>query len=163
MDKSVTKTEVLEYGVRFYKRGAYDVRCLIDDTKTPMYCAMDIAAMTGYIAPSKALSRTPFPKKKMQVSWKSGKRTGVVQCWFFTKENALKFMRKGMADQEAVKWFQNEVVPAFEGIPAQARKAEIADVKRDEKREGGGVEKILAQLDKIILEAALAKQGLLEI
>lgn len=80
----------------FTDKSKRQVRVIYEQDGTPLFCGNDIAAAAGYKAPGKAVSqnRRKIEAVKCYVDWQNETKRGKVQTYFFTAENALKFMNK---------------------------------------------------------------------
>lgn len=160
------RTENLEHGMRIFCDNTHELRVVHAEDGTILYCAIDIAALMGYVAPSKVVARTNVEKRKAIVPWTSEIKNGVARTWCFTKESAVKFMRMGKPCDGLIAWFTNEVVPIAEKSLPTATENEILQFPTKGATEAPKVsqdhiQQLIAKLDRIILDAVLIKSELM--
>ena len=163
---NTTRTESIDRGVRIYRDDTHELRVVYAENGTPLYCAIDIAALMGYVTPSKVVTRTTFEKYKAVVPWESENKVGIAKTWCFTKESAIKFMRTGKPCDGLIAWFTNEVVPIAEKTVHTAPEKETSQSPTKGATEAPKVsqdhiQQLIAKLDRIILDAVLVKSELM--
>jgi len=142
------------------------------------YCANDIAACGGYLAPHKVAKRFPPEyKTKLPVPWVSKKRRGTTEAFCLSKEHLPKFLERINADEGLRDWLFNSVMPKAE---ANLRTYEDEDVDVDigpqfntnaiacreesagafDKNKESQVDLLIKSLDRIITDAVLLKNEL---
>ena len=164
----LTRTESMDHGVRVFRDDTHELRVVFMEDRTPLYCAIDIASLMGYVAPSKVVTRSPLEKHKAVVPWVSEKKVGMTKTWCFTKENAIKFMRTGRPCNELVTWFTSEVVPIAEKSRHTEAKKETSQLPTIEAKEAPrgtqeNIQKLMDKLDRIIFDAVMVKAELMNV
>lgn len=177
---------------KFTDKRKREVRVTFDPDGTAYYCGYDLAAMSGYSAPTKVVqcSNTglyPAESVMRNIEYIDSKKRGVRRFRCFDEENALKFLERKPAPQEVKDWFTSEVIPQVRKISLEiaaklGREASPEEDTHQEQQdltaalEGIGIKTfrpaaavpssgtdIMARLDAIILEAVLLKQEIQKI
>lgn len=177
---------------KFTDKRKREVRVTFDPDGTAYYCGYDLAAMSGYSAPTKVVqcSNTglyPAESVMRNIEYIDSKKRGVRRFRCFDEENALKFLERKPAPQEVKDWFTSEVIPQVRQISLEiaaklGREAPPEEGTHQEQQdltaalEGIGIKTflpaaagpssgadIMARLDAIILEAVLLKQEIRKI
>ncbi len=139
------------------------------------YCANDIAACAGYLAPHKVAVRFPAEYKiKLPVPWVSKKRRGTTEAFCLSKEHLDKFLERISADDSLRDWLLHDVMQKAEanlriseeekvGQPFQTDMTVAAcgdNVDEPSKAEIAQVSLLIKSLDQIITDAVLLKNEL---
>lgn len=155
-----------------------EVRVTFDQDGTAYYCGVDLAAMSGYVAPAKVVQTSETGSRPAKAVYRKidcidKNKRGVRRFRCFDEENALIFLDRKPAPPEVVTWFTNEVVPKVRQISLEMAAKRARDVQRELElmQEAPALEEkpaqlpvavgsILERLDAIILECALLKREL---
>lgn len=139
------------------------------------YCANDIAACAGYLAPHKVAVRFPAKYKiKLPVPWISKKRRGTTEAFCLRKEHLEKFLERISADDNLHDWLFDNVIPKAEenlityedGVESQSLQTDGMVAAYDDevielsKPEIAQVTLLIKSLDQIITDAVLLKNEL---
>lgn len=151
----------------FTDKSKREVHVIYQSDGTPLFCGRDIAAAAGYKAPGKAVSqnRRKIEAVKCYADWQTDTKRGKVLTYFFTAENALKFMNKKPVMNDDCKWIVNTVIPQAKEIGCRmaAEKLRAEQSKKDEPAKTNtppNHDSISERLDNIILECILMKKEL---
>lgn len=92
-----------------------------DPDGTAFYCGYDLAAMSGYSAPSKVVQCAgtglyAAHSVYRNMEYIDSKKRGVRRFRCFDEQNALKFLERKPAPQEVRDWFSSEVIPQVRQI-----------------------------------------------
>ena len=170
-----------------------EVRVTFDPDGTAFYCGYDLAAMSGYSAPSKVVQCAGTGLYAAESVYRNmeyidSKKRGVRRFRCFDEQNALKFLERKPAPQEVRDWFSSEVIPQVRQISLEIA-AQLGreagppeeEAQQDHREMSARMEEIgiktfrpaglvssaspdvLARLDAIILEAVLLKQEIQKI
>ena len=98
-----------------------EVRVTFDPDGTAFYCGYDLAAMSGYAAPTKVVQCADTGLYAAQSVFRKiecidKKKRGVRRFRCFDEETALKFLERKPAPQEVKDWFTSEVIPQVRQI-----------------------------------------------
>lgn len=98
-----------------------EVRVTFDPDGTAFYCGYDLAAMSGYSAPSKVVQCAgtglyAAHSVYRNMEYIDSKKRGVRRFRCFDEQNALKFLERKPAPQEVRDWFSSEVIPQVRQI-----------------------------------------------
>lgn len=176
---------------KFTDKRKREVRVTFDPDGTAFYCGYDLAAMSGYSAPTKVVqcSNTglyPVESVLRNMEYIDSKKRGVRRFRCFDEQNALKFLERKPAPQEVKDWFTSEVIPQVRQISLEiaAKLGREAGAPAEEQRErreealedigirtfhqpepvaGSTNSDVLARPDAIILQAVLLKQEIQKI
>lgn len=150
----------------FTDKSKREIHVIYESDGTPLFCSKDIATATGYKAPSKAVSqnRCNVDAVKYYADWQTDTKRGKVMAYFFTAENAIKFMNKKPILNDDCKWIINTVIPQAQEVgyrmAADKLRAEKSEQDAPQKPPAGKKESIVERLDNIILECVLLKKEL---
>ena len=101
---------------------------------------------------------------KYYADWQTDTKRGKVMAYFFTAENAIKFMNKKPILNDDCKWIINTVIPQAQEVgcrmAADKLRAEKSEQDSPQKPPAGKKESIVERLDNIILECVLLKKEL---
>lgn len=150
----------------FADKSKREIHVIYESDGTPLFCSKDIATAAGYKAPSKAVSqnRCNVDAVKYYADWQTDTKRGKVMAYFFTAENAIKFMNKKPILNDDCKWIINTVIPQAQEVgcrmAADKLRAEKSEQDAPQKPPAGKKESIVERLDNIILECVLLKKEL---
>lgn len=102
----------------FTDKSKREIHVIYESDGTPLFCSKDIATAAGYKAPSKAVSqnRCNVDAVKYYADWQTDTKRGKVMAYFFTAENAIKFMNKKPILNDDCKWIINTVIPQAQEV-----------------------------------------------
>lgn len=97
------------------------LRVVFDLDGTAYYCGYDLAIMSGYSAPTKAVQRSnsglyPAESVLRDIEYIDSRKSGSRRFRCFTEENALRFLKRKPDTQEVRDWFTAEVIPKVRQI-----------------------------------------------
>lgn len=149
----------------FTDKSKREIHVIYESDGTPLFCSKDIATAAGYKAPSKAVSqnRCNVEAVKYYADWQTDTKRGKVMAYFFTAENAIKFMNKKPVLNDDCKWIINTVIPQAQEIGCRMAADRLRSEKPDQTALPGPPtkkESIVERLDNIILECVLLKKEL---
>ena len=163
--------------VVFATKDRQEVRAVFHPDGTPFFCGSDLAVLAGYNSPRKAVTGGNQGVNRIdtvlrKVPWDNGMKKGRCSFTCFSAENAVKFLCRRPAPYEAIRWFEDVVLPqaeaegekiAREYIKWPRKTAEKAVEQQEGKSRDRKMEvpvAVLDRLDAIILECALLKKEL---
>lgn len=154
-----------------------ELRVVFDPDGKAFFNGVDLAVIAGYSAPRKAVTGGNQGVNRIdsvlrKFPWDNGIRRGRCDYTSFSAENAVKFLCRRPAPYDAIRWFEDEVLPQVDDMgekvargfvewPEKAKKKPKEPEGRITPKEGNApLGAVLARLDAIILECALLKKEL---
>ena len=116
--------------VIFTTRDRKELRVVFDPDGKAFFCGADLAAIAGYESPRKAVTSgnkgvNQIDSVLRKVPWDNGMKRGRCDYTCFSAENAAKFLARRPAPYEAIRWFEDEVIPKAERMGEEVARGYI--------------------------------------